>query len=285
MTIKTSANGVQLIKSFEGCILRAYKDAVGIWTIGYGHTGDVLPGMEITIIQAEEYLKSDLFKFEKSVSAYVTIPLTQDMFDALVSFTYNVGIGAFKSSTLLKKVNRGDIEGAAGEFNKWIYAGKKILPGLVKRREAEKNLFLKGYGSENANVDPSPDTCCDNIIQSFQSWLNCNYNSNIKEDGYWGKLTWLAALKAYQTTLRCPADGNFSPDLIDAIITLKIGSAGNAVHIVQGVLYCRSYPPGKIDGLYGTLTASAIKAFQKDNQLTSDGLAGKKTIYALLHKI
>ena len=93
--------------------------------------------------QAEAFLKSDLARFEECVNRCVTVPLTQDMFDALVSFTYNVGTGALQRSTLLCKLNRGDTEGAAKEFDKWVHAGKKVFPGLVRRRREEKELFLR----------------------------------------------------------------------------------------------------------------------------------------------
>ncbi len=142
MTYITSQNGIEFLKSYEGCVLKAYQDAVGIWTIGYGHTSGVTSGMMITTTQAESYLKSDLLKIGNYVNNYVTTTLTQNMFDALVSFTFNVGAGALKRSTLLRKLNQGDISGAAKEFDKWVYAGKKKLPGLVKRRAAEKEMFL-----------------------------------------------------------------------------------------------------------------------------------------------
>ncbi len=143
MDYTTSQTGINLIKSFEGCRLTSYRDVAGIWTIGYGHTGNIAPGMCISQEQAEAFLKSDLARFEECVNRCVTVPLTQDMFDALVSFTYNVGTGALQRSTLLCKLNRGDTEGAAKEFDKWVHAGKKIFPGLVRRRREEKELFLR----------------------------------------------------------------------------------------------------------------------------------------------
>lgn len=143
MEYTTSKEGMELIKSFEGCRLKAYQDVAGIWTIGYGHTGNVQPGMSITQEQAETFLRADLKKFEQCINRCVAVPLTQNMFDALVSFTYNVGTGALQRSTLLRKLNRGDTEGAAEEFNKWVRAGKKVYPGLVHRRRKEQELFLK----------------------------------------------------------------------------------------------------------------------------------------------
>lgn len=93
MEYTTSKEGMELIKSFEGCRLKAYQDVAGIWTIGYGHTGNVRPGMSITQEQAETFLRADLKKFEQCINRCVAVPLTQNMFDALVSFTYNVGTG------------------------------------------------------------------------------------------------------------------------------------------------------------------------------------------------
>ncbi len=137
-----SQNGVDLIKSFEGCVLKAYQDSAGVWTIGYGHTKGVHSGMTISATQAEDYLKSDLAMFEQAVNNCVTVSITQNVFDALVSFSFNVGGAALKKSTLLAKLNKGDINGAAAEFDKWVYAGKRVLPGLIRRRAAEKELFL-----------------------------------------------------------------------------------------------------------------------------------------------
>lgn len=144
MAFSISQAGIDLIKSFEGCKLTAYQDSVGVWTIGYGHTGDVYPGMIITQEKAEELLRSDLKTAENAVNAKVIYPITQNMFDALVSLTFNIGSDAFGTSTLLKKLNQGDINGAANEFDKWIYAGSKVQPGLVRRRAAEKEMFLNG---------------------------------------------------------------------------------------------------------------------------------------------
>lgn len=144
MAFTTSQAGIDLIKSFEDCRLTAYQDSVGVWTIGYGHTNGVYAGMTITQAQAEEFLRSDLKTAENAVNGKVTYPITQNMFDALVSLTFNIGTGNFGSSTLLKKLNQGDINGAANEFDRWVYAGGKVEPGLVSRRAVEKEMFLNG---------------------------------------------------------------------------------------------------------------------------------------------
>ena len=140
-----SQNGINLIKKYEGLRLNAYKPVPTekYWTIGYGHYGtDVKEGMEITEKRAEELLRQDLKKFEGYVNSYVKVTLTQSMYDSLVSFAYNCGAGSLKNSTLLKLLNNGDYVGAANEFKKWTKGGGKVLPGLVKRRKEEKELFL-----------------------------------------------------------------------------------------------------------------------------------------------
>ena len=140
---KTSQDGVNLIKSFEGLRLTAYRDPVGVLTIGYGTTTGVSSGMKITQSQAEAYLKQDLAKFEQAVKDDVTVPLNSNQFDALVSFTYNVGEGALTSSTLLRLLNQGDYQGAADQFARWNKGdGGVELAGLTTRRKAERALFL-----------------------------------------------------------------------------------------------------------------------------------------------
>lgn len=139
--MKISQKGINLIKRFEGCELEAYRCPAGVWTIGYGHTSGVKEGMKITQQEAEELLKQDLVAYENAVLKNVTTALNQPIFDALVSFTYNLGEGNLRSSTLLKLLNSRDYYGASKEFEKWNKASGKVLEGLVKRREAERNLF------------------------------------------------------------------------------------------------------------------------------------------------
>lgn len=141
--MRTSQRGLSLIKSFEGLRLLAYRDAVGIWTIGYGATRGVKAGMSITKEQAERMLLNDVQRFEPEVERLVQVPLTGNQWDALVSFTYNLGAANLESSTLLRLLNRGDYAGAAEQFPRWNKAGGKVLPGLVRRREAERVLFLE----------------------------------------------------------------------------------------------------------------------------------------------
>ncbi|HHT1700962.1 TPA: lysozyme [Citrobacter freundii] len=146
----TSENGIRLIKQFEGCRLTAYPDpgtGGDPWTIGYGWTHPidgkpVKPGMTIDQETADRLLKTGLVSYENDVLKLVIVKLTKGQFDALVSFAYNVGSRALSTSTLLKKLNAGDIKGAADEFLRWNKAGGKVLNGLTRRREAERALFL-----------------------------------------------------------------------------------------------------------------------------------------------
>lgn len=142
--MRTSQRGLSLIKSFEGLRLLAYEDAVGIWTIGYGTTRGVTAGMSISQEQAEWMLHNDVLRFEPEVERLVQVPLNANQWDALISFTYNLGAGNLASSTLLRLLNAGDYAGAADQFPRWIKAGGQVLNGLVRRREAERVLFLQG---------------------------------------------------------------------------------------------------------------------------------------------
>lgn len=133
----------QIIRDFEKLKLTAYlptKDDV--WTIGYGHTKGVKPGMTITEEQAEIYLKEDVKWAEDAVNKLVKVKLNQNQFDALVSFVFNIGESQFSTSTMLRKLNVGDYEGASNEFPRWNKQKGKVLNGLIRRREMERTLFL-----------------------------------------------------------------------------------------------------------------------------------------------
>lgn len=143
--MKTSINGIDLIKGFESFAAKQYICPAGLPTIGYGHV--ILRGEKFATLsesEANALLMRDLDSFERGVSLLVKKALTQNQFDALVSFAFNCGVAALKSSTLLKKLNAGDFLGAADEFLKWCKSGGKTLPGLVRRRKEERELFLKG---------------------------------------------------------------------------------------------------------------------------------------------
>lgn len=137
-----SKDGLHLTEQFEGCRLSAYQDQVGVWTIGFGHTGpDVHSGLTCTLEQAEAWLQQDIQWAASAVRRYVSIPLTQGEFDALVDFTFNLGVGSLEHSTLLKLVNQKDLAYAAEQFDKWDRAGGKVVAGLLRRRLAEKKEF------------------------------------------------------------------------------------------------------------------------------------------------
>lgn len=140
----TSRLGMRLIKDFEGLRLGAYKCPAGVWTIGFGHTKGVKPGQVITEAQACDYLVEDIGPIERQLNK-LGINFRQEQFDALVSWIFNLGIGKFNASTILKKIQTdASDEDIASEFIRWIYAGGKPLPGLKKRRVAEANMFV-GY--------------------------------------------------------------------------------------------------------------------------------------------
>ena len=143
-----------MIEGWEGCPPTTYRDSVGVLTGGFGHTGPDVPpeGTPVSRTQADAWLASDLSRFESAVAALAPRS-TQGQFDAMVSFAYNLGEGALRSSTLLKKHNAGDFAGAADEFLKWNHAGGQVLAGLTRRREGERAVYLSD--SAPASV---PDT-------------------------------------------------------------------------------------------------------------------------------
>jgi lysozyme len=137
-----SESGVALTKEYEGLELKAYQDQVGVWTIGYGHTGSgVHGGLTITQDQADQLLLSDIAASVTCVNRAVTAAINQNQFDALVDFVFNLGCAALLSSTLLRDLNAGDFESVAGQFLLWDHAGGVVLPGLLRRRQAESDLF------------------------------------------------------------------------------------------------------------------------------------------------
>lgn len=138
-----SPAGFALTKHFEGLRLTAYQDVGGVWTIGYGHAGpDVHAGLVWTQEQADAALVADVQTAVKAVNDGVTFAINQSQFDALVDFTFNLGRGKLLGSTLLHKLNKGDITGAADQFLLWKYAAGKVVEGLLVRRQAERKLFL-----------------------------------------------------------------------------------------------------------------------------------------------
>ena len=177
--MKMSADGLALVKEFEGLRLKAYKCPALVWTIGYGHTSSagapiVTSDLEITRDEAEEVLKRDMGQYEDGVRKLVTIGITQGQFDALVDFAYNAGVGALQKSTLLKRVNAGKFDEVPAEFMKWTKGGGKELPGLVRRRRAEVKLWRgmdteKPVCNDEARAEPDQPKASKKITQSKEA--------------------------------------------------------------------------------------------------------------------
>lgn len=211
MGLKTGQAGLNLIKQFEGCRLTAYKCPAGVWTIGYGHTAGVKSGQTITQAQADKMLVEDVERFERNVNKYYDkYRWNQNEFDALVSFAFN--LGSIDQLTAGGTRSREVIAQKMLQYNK---AAGKVLAGLTRRRQAEKELFLK----------------------------NCT-GANIKA--------------------------------AEELPTLREGSRGLYVEELQEMLDKRGYTL-KVDGIFGSKTLEAVKAFQADNGLKVDGVVGEKT--------
>ena len=142
---RINADGLELIKAFEGCRLTAYRDPVGIWTVGYGSTGaHVKRGVTLTQAQADQLLRLDLDRFEATVNAATRqVPTTDNQFAAMVSMAFNCGEGAFLKSSIRRFHVAGKPKLAAAAFLLWIKAGKRPLKGLIRRRHAERLLYLR----------------------------------------------------------------------------------------------------------------------------------------------
>lgn len=154
--MKCNATGLAIIKKAETLRLRAYRCPKGKWTIGWGHTGPIArEGMKITPEQAEQLFRADVARFEREVASLLRVPVTEGQFSALVSFAFNCGSDidadtiaeGLGDSTLLKKLNAGDVAGAADEFPKWVKCNGEVLGGLAERRKAERALFLGSAGT------------------------------------------------------------------------------------------------------------------------------------------
>ena len=201
--MKTSDRGLNLIKSFEGCKLTAYKDAVGVLTIGYGHTSGVKAGDKITQAKADEYLKSDVVTSENAVNKMLTkYKLNQNEFDALVSFTFNLGSKNLLKLTNNYRRNKGEIADAILLYNK---AGGNVLKGLIKRRQAERDLFCSSPTTAPKVEKENPYTIPKVTLKKGSKgvgvkWLQWELNEsgyNLTIDGVFGDKT-LDAVKSFQ---------------------------------------------------------------------------------------
>lgn len=161
--MRTNKAGLDLIKEFEGWRAKAYKCPAGVWTIGYGHTSmagppAVKPGMTITREEGEKILRRDLKIYEDGVKAAIRVPLNANQFSACVSLCYNIGVGAFRRSSVARFCNAQQWKKAADAFALWNKAGGKVLPGLTRRRAAEIALFTRGTSSAREEIRPEVDT-------------------------------------------------------------------------------------------------------------------------------
>ena len=143
MNMTYGPNGLALTKSFESCRLMPYKDGGGVWTDGYGNTHRVLPGTAISQEKADKDLVMNVADAVDTVNDYVTVPMAQNQFDALVDFTFNCGASAFKTSTLLKLLNADDYSGACAQLARWNKDNGQVVAGLTRRRAAEQDLFMR----------------------------------------------------------------------------------------------------------------------------------------------
>ncbi|MDQ0314867.1 glycoside hydrolase family protein [Amorphus orientalis] len=241
--MKTSDRGVAFIAAHEGVVLKAYPDpATGgePWTIGVGHTSragppSVRPGMTITRGEAFEILEADLAVFERAVSSAVTVPLRQHEFDALVSFTFNLGAGNLRKSTLLRKLNAGDKAGAAGEFHKWNRAAGRVMRGLTRRRAEEAALFRHGDYAGAVPMEDEAEAHPDRFVPS------------LLVRGSTGE-----AVREVQRTLK-GLGYDIGPAGADGIYGADTGAAVRAFQGDHGLT---------VDGKMGTATRTALEASQ-----------------------
>lgn len=224
--MKTSQNGIDLIKQFEGCRLTAYKDIVGVWTIGYGHTGsDVYSGLKITQAKAESLLKADLERFEKGVNRLDYIyDFNQNEFDALVSFSYNLGVGCLNQLTNNGMRSRQTIR---SKWKAYCNAGGKYSQGLYNRRAKELELFNKGNLS---TVEPYliPDGSCvlkynttrHDLVKDLQRALNDFAGFNLQVDGKFGPNTRKAVMELQKRSGYLVVDGKYGKNTAAYLIKL-----------------------------------------------------------------
>jgi lysozyme len=296
-----SAKGLDLIKAFEGFKSETYKCPAGVLTIGYGTTRypngkTVQVEDEVSEQQAEAFLLYDCNKFSQDVDRLVKVPLNQNQKDALISFCYNLGTGAFAGSTMLKLLNQGDYKAAAQEFPKWnkatIDGVKQVLPGLTRRRQEEKLLF-ESVGNEGEVLEPEAS------VQDQVTWLELyrseggnnvlaawngsqliellSFDRPLKEDLSRAFMQYRNAQNVHvaDATKKIPTaevikvaapeqaiapPEKVAPPLVDKV--LQRGSEGLEVSWLQERLSELNYYKGKIDGDFGYGTESAVREFQ-----------------------
>ncbi len=210
--MRISEKGLSMIERFEGCLLKASNKLDGVWTIGYGQTGSyygkrVRRGMTTTKALAHAWLRDHSIKtYEDAVTQAVKVPLNQNQFDALVSFAYNVGVGALKQSTTLRKLNAGDYAGAADALTMWTKCNGKVLAGLVRRRKEERALFLTPVTQpQTGNTDLIRKGDRGDDVKLLQHRLNL-LGWQLTEDSIWGVQT-DSAVRGYQYRAGLTVDG------------------------------------------------------------------------------
>ena len=220
---RTNHEGLKLLTTFEGCRLDAYDDSVGVWTIGYGHTKGIHEVMTITQAQAEQFLQEDLEIFESYVEDGIQVDVNEDQFSALVCFCFNVGAEGFGSSTLLRKLNAGDYQGAAEQFPVWNKGGGKPMLGLTRRRLAEQAFFFskswqpfltyEGDGTTSGQAATprtlkltSPMLQGEDVRRVQEALLKAGLSVGDGADGNFGNVT-DAAVKQFQQQKRLTVDG------------------------------------------------------------------------------
>ena len=228
---RINALGLELLKHFEAFYENAYQCYSGVWTIGWGCTEGIKSGMKITKVQGEEMLKKELNKFETGVARLVKVKLNDDQFSALVSFTYNIGLGGggndgFAGSTLLKQLNEGNYQEAADWFLPWNKGGKDsldVLLGLARRRRAERSLFLGESWEWTKNWEPNlrlatpgqPIVQGQDVKELQKALIEVGFTS-LKADGYYGNGTY-ETVKQYQQKKGLKADGNAGTQTLKAL--------------------------------------------------------------------
>lgn len=290
---KISSVGLALIKEFEGLRLKAYQCSAGVWTIGYGHTSGVKEGDTCTNSQAEKWLESDVSTAEKAVASYNSIySWNQNEFDALTSFTFNCGSGNLKK--LLNSGSR-DRSGIAASLPLYRNANGVVVAGLVRRRAAELELFLKDSDTVS-DSSAGESTDCEavdmNSVAYGQTFCNSKYGLNLAVDGSYGPDSKKGATKGLQTEYNVQYKTNLAVDgsygtktqAVTKKYNLKKGASGNITRLMQFALIGKGYSVGStgIDGSFGTDTESGLKKFQKANGLTADGVAGSNSWKKLL---
>lgn len=228
---KINDEGFKLLTTFEGCELHAYDDGGGVWTIGYGHIEGVYPGMSITQAQAQDFLHTDLEQFESYVEEAVQVEINEDQFSALVCFCFNVGPGTegFGGSTLLRKLNAGDYQGAAAQFPVWNKVDGEPWLGLTRRRLAEQALFLSkswqpfltytGDGTPTARTLRlmSPMMQGADVLQVQQALLKAGLSlGSDGADGFFGGATDVA-VKQFQHQKGLTPDGIVGSQTLQAL--------------------------------------------------------------------